>query len=69
MIFGRGHARALISGPMRAAGRVFAEPHRRAAMPSARSCQAENADGTPPARAIISLNALATFVSKSASIW
>jgi hypothetical protein len=37
--------------------------------PRARSCQEESAGGPPPARAIIPLNALATFASKSDSIW
>ena len=33
------------------------------------SCQAKSAGRTPPAGAIISSNALATFPLKSASIW
>lgn len=47
------------------AGPASAEHRRHALSPRGQSCQAKSAGGTPPARAIIASNALATFAAKS----
>src|SRR6266446_6298279 len=72
MIFAAGALARPSAGRVRGAGGASGGRRRHALMPPGRSCQAKSAGATPPAVAIISTNALATFASRAgrtASRW